>query len=184
MSEIYAFTASPGHNGLIDVFAIGDPGDDDSGTTVFLSRAAPGDQWPPWASAGLPDLGAIGLQGIAGPDGYGHILARAGGREAAKDYGDLWFRERGENDDFSDWQGLGLPPPAGTRGDPMISPLKEWNGGDYSALAKNPAAVDWSYALVNLLIFATGLGLVTLGSWLRARRRHPAPAPAPASLAK
>jgi len=40
--------------------------------------------------------------------------------------------------------------------------------------------VDWSYALVNLLIFAAGLGLVTLGSWLRARRRHPAPAPAPA----
>jgi hypothetical protein len=44
--------------------------------------------------------------------------------------------------------------------------------------------VDWSYALVNLLIFAAGLGLVTLGSWLRARRRHPAPAPAPASLAE
>ena len=84
MSEIYAFTASPGHNGLIDVFAIGDPGDDDSGTTVFLSRAAPGERWPPWASAGLPDLGAIGLQSIAGPDRYGHILARAGGREAAK----------------------------------------------------------------------------------------------------
>jgi hypothetical protein len=34
MPEIYAFTASPGHNGLIDVFAIGDPGDDDSGTAV------------------------------------------------------------------------------------------------------------------------------------------------------
>jgi len=30
--------------------------------------------------------------------------------------------------------------------------LKEWNGGDYSALVKNPAAVDWSYGLVNLLI--------------------------------
>jgi hypothetical protein len=49
--------------------------------------------------------------------------------------------------------------------------LKEWNGGDYSAFVKNPAAVDWSYGLVNLLIFAAGLGLVTLGSWLRARRR-------------
>jgi hypothetical protein len=34
MSEIHAFTASPGHHGLIDVFAIGDPGDDDSGTAV------------------------------------------------------------------------------------------------------------------------------------------------------
>jgi hypothetical protein len=32
--------------------------------------------------------------------------------------------------------------------------LKEWNGGDYSAFVKNPAAVDWSYGLVNLLIFA------------------------------
>ena len=62
--------------------------------------------------------------------------------------------------------------------------LKEWNGGDYSALAKNPAAVDWSYGLVNLLIFAAGLGLVTLGSWLRARRRHPAPAPSEVSLAE
>ena len=39
--------------------------------------------------------------------------------------------------------------------------LKEWNGGDYSAFVKNPAAVDWSYGLVNLLIFAAGLGLVT-----------------------
>jgi hypothetical protein len=44
MAEIYAFTASLGHNGLIDVFAIGDPGDDDSGTAVFPSRAAPGEQ--------------------------------------------------------------------------------------------------------------------------------------------
>jgi hypothetical protein len=60
--------------------------------------------------------------------------------------------------------------------------LKEWNGGDYSAFVKNPAAVDWSYGLVNLLIFAAGLGLVTLGSWLSARRRRPA-LPA-ASLAK
>lgn len=62
--------------------------------------------------------------------------------------------------------------------------LKEWNGGGYSAFAKNPAAVDWSYALVNLLISAAGLGLVTLGSWLRARRRHPAPAPSEVSLAE
>ncbi len=26
--------------------------------------------------------------------------------------------------------------------------LKEWNGGDYSAFVKNPAAVDWSYGCV------------------------------------
>ena len=60
--------------------------------------------------------------------------------------------------------------------------LKEWTGGDYSAYVKNPAAVDWSYALVNLLIFTAGLGLVTLGSWLGARRRRTAPAPAPAPV--
>jgi hypothetical protein len=36
-------------------------------------------------------------------------------------------------------------------------------------------AVDWSYGLVNLLIFAAGLGLVALGSWLNARRRRLAP---------
>jgi hypothetical protein len=65
---------------------------------------------------GHPGPGAVGLQSIAGPDRYGHILARAGGHEAAKDYGDLWFRERGENYDFSDWQGLGprRRVPAGT----------------------------------------------------------------------
>ena len=39
--------------------------------------------------------------------------------------------------------------------------LKEWNGGGYSAFVKNPAAVDWSYGLVNLLIFAAGLGQIT-----------------------
>jgi hypothetical protein len=50
--------------------------------------------------------------------------------------------------------------------------LKEWTGGDYSAFVKNPAAVDWSYGLVNLLIFAAGLGLVALGAWLSARRRR------------
>ena len=68
MSEIYAFTASLGHNGLIDVFAIGDPGDDDSGTAVFLSRAVPGEQWPPWADAGVVD----GISGsAANPDPLG-----------------------------------------------------------------------------------------------------------------
>jgi hypothetical protein len=55
--------------------------------------------------------------------------------------------------------------------------LKEWTGGDYSAFVKDPAAVDWSYGLVNLLIFAAGLGLVTLGSWLGARAQAQAPGP-------
>ena len=34
--------------------------------------------------------------------------------------------------------------------------------------------MDWSYGLVNLLIFAAGLGLVTLGSWLASRRKRAA----------
>lgn len=50
--------------------------------------------------------------------------------------------------------------------------LKEWFGGDYSAFVKNPATADWSYGLVNLLIYAAGLGLVALGSWVSARRRR------------
>jgi hypothetical protein len=112
MAEIYAFTASLGHNGLIDVFAIGDPGDDDSGTAVFPSRAAPGEQWPPRANVGIPDLGAIGLQSVAGPDRYGHILARAGGREAAKDHGDLWFRSAARTTTLR-LAGAGPPPARG-----------------------------------------------------------------------
>lgn len=40
MPEISAFTASLGHNGLMDVFAIGAPGDDHNGTAVFLSLGA------------------------------------------------------------------------------------------------------------------------------------------------
>ena len=44
------------------------------------------------------------------------------------------------------------------------------------AFVNKPAAMDWSYGLVNLFIFAAGLGLVTLGSWLSTRRGRPAPA--------
>jgi LPXTG-motif cell wall-anchored protein len=32
--------------------------------------------------------------------------------------------------------------------------------------------VGWSYGVVNLPIFAVGLGLVALGSWLSARRKR------------
>ena len=49
--------------------------------------------------------------------------------------------------------------------------LKEWTGGDYSAFAKNPATADWPYGLMNLAIYAVGLGLVALGSWVGAKRR-------------
>ena len=52
--------------------------------------------------------------------------------------------------------------------------LKEWTGGNYSAFVKNPAATDWAYGLVNIAIYAAGLGLVALGSWAGAKRRHAA----------
>jgi hypothetical protein len=50
--------------------------------------------------------------------------------------------------------------------------LKEWTGGDYSAFVKNPATADWSYGLVNLAIYAAGLGLVALGTRVGAKRRR------------
>lgn len=78
MSEISAFTASLGHNGRIDVFAIGAPGNDGNGTAVYLTRTAPGQPGSPWTSLGKPGVGAIGVQSITGPDGYGHLLARSG----------------------------------------------------------------------------------------------------------
>ncbi|MFG1689431.1 hypothetical protein ACGFNP_55435 [Nonomuraea sp. NPDC049269] len=48
--------------------------------------------------------------------------------------------------------------------------FKAWAGGDYDAFAKDPNQPEWAYAVVNLVIYATGLGLVALGSWLRARQ--------------
>jgi hypothetical protein len=53
--------------------------------------------------------------------------------------------------------------------------LKEWTGGDYSAFAKNPVATDWAYGLVNIAVYAAGLGLVA-----RLLGRRPAPARRPA----
>jgi hypothetical protein len=47
---------------------------------------------------------------------------------------------------------------------------KAWVGGNYDAFTKDAEAPEWSYALVNLVIYAAGLGLVTLGAWLRERR--------------
>ena len=46
-----------------------------------------------------------------------------------------------------------------------------------SAFVKNPATADWSYGLVNLAIYAVGLGLVAFGSRVAAKRWHAAPAP-------
>ena len=50
--------------------------------------------------------------------------------------------------------------------------LREWTGGDYSAFPKDSDTAPWSYALVNIIIYAAGFGLVTLGHTLAARRRR------------
>jgi hypothetical protein len=48
--------------------------------------------------------------------------------------------------------------------------ILEWAGGDSSAFGAYPKGDALSYGLVNLVIYGLGLGLVTLGHWLRARR--------------
>ena len=105
MAVVSAFTASLGHNGMIDVFAIGNPGNDGNGTTVFHIQAMPGQQWPAWADLGKPGVGAIEVQSITGPDRYGHLLARSG------DY-HLWVKLREDDDDLFYWVDLGVPLPA------------------------------------------------------------------------
>jgi hypothetical protein len=50
--------------------------------------------------------------------------------------------------------------------------VREWVGGDYSAFPKDPTSAPWPYALVNLVIYSVGLGLVTLGHKQGAKRRR------------
>jgi hypothetical protein len=57
--------------------------------------------------------------------------------------------------------------------------IRMWVGGDTSAFQQNPNSFEWSYALVNLAIYAVGLGLVELGHRVAARRRAAAKAAAP-----
>jgi hypothetical protein len=52
-----------------------------------------------------------------------------------------------------------------------LSLLRAWVGGDRSAFAADPNSSEWSYAVVNLVFYAGGLGLVTLGHWVSERRR-------------
>jgi hypothetical protein len=46
-----------------------------------------------------------------------------------------------------------------------------WVGGDTTAFQRNPNSFEWSYALLNLVFYAGGLGLVALGHYVAARRR-------------
>ncbi|NEA25518.1 hypothetical protein [Actinomadura bangladeshensis] len=50
---------------------------------------------------------------------------------------------------------------------------RAWVGGDTRAFVKDPDAVPFGYAAVNLAIYAVGLGLVTLGARLRRRASRP-----------
>jgi hypothetical protein len=55
--------------------------------------------------------------------------------------------------------------------------LRAWVGGDTSAYAKDPDSFEWSYGVVNLIIYAAGIGLVLLGHRVAQRRRRPVPEP-------
>lgn len=102
MSPITSFTASLCHNGLIDVFAVSDPGG--IGVTVWRARQkTAGGDWSAWASEKKPGKGAAGLLSVLDAEKHGHVLA------VTQD-GQLWFKERTPTDSFSAWESLGLPP--------------------------------------------------------------------------
>ena len=106
MFPITSFTASLGHDGNIDIFALAlnpqaPPG---QGATVFrIRQKKAGGDWHPWANAGIPGHGAVGVRSITDIAGHGHTLADGA-------TGHLWFNERQADDAFSGWQALGVPP--------------------------------------------------------------------------
>ena len=55
--------------------------------------------------------------------------------------------------------------------------VRQWAGGSFTAFEQDPAAVPLSYGVVNLVIYAVGLGLVWLGHRLGAHRRARRDAP-------
>jgi hypothetical protein len=75
MFPITSFTASLGHDGNIDIFALAlspqaQPG---QGATVFRTRQKKaGGDWRPWANAGKPGHGAVGVRSITDIRGHGH----------------------------------------------------------------------------------------------------------------
>lgn len=101
MSPITSFTASLGHNGLIDVFAVSNP--NGTGSTVWRARQkSPGGQWSGWVSEGKPGRGAAWVQSVLDADKHGHVLA-------VTDAAQLWFKERTPTDTLSAWKALGGP---------------------------------------------------------------------------
>ena len=105
MLPITSFTASLGHDGNIDIFALAlsPQAPQGQGATVFRVRQKKaGGDWQPWANAGKPGHGAVGVHSITDSDGHGHVLAEGAA-------GHLWFNERRADDTFSGWQPLGVP---------------------------------------------------------------------------
>ena len=106
MFPITSFTASLGHDGNIDIFALSlspqtPPG---QGVAVFrIRQKKAGGDWQPWENVGKPGHGAVGVRSITDLDGHGHTLV-----DNAAGY--LWFNERQPDDTFSGWQPLGVPP--------------------------------------------------------------------------
>jgi hypothetical protein len=97
MSPVTSFTASLGHDGRIDIFALalGPQVPVGRGVTVWRARqAAPGGDWPAWVNEGKPGSGAVGVRSVIDAEGRGHVLAKAAGAH-------LWFKERGPADAFS-----------------------------------------------------------------------------------
>ena len=101
MSPITSFTASLGHNGLIDVFAVSNPDNIDS--TVWRARQkTPGGHWAAWANEGKPGRGAGSVQSVLDAEKHGHVLA-------VTDAAQLWFKERTPTDALSAWKPIGGP---------------------------------------------------------------------------
>ena len=131
MFPITSFTASLGHDGNIDIFALAlspqaPPG---HGAPVFrIRQKKAGGDWQPWATAGQPGHGAVGVRSITGSDGHGHVLADGAA-------GHLWFSERRPDDTFS---APGPPtPPAGRPG------ARCWGTTTSSATSRPPPTTRW-----------------------------------------
>lgn len=105
MFPITSFTASLGHDGNIDIFALAlsPQAPQGQGATVFrIRQKKAGGDWQSWANAGKPGHRAVGVRSITDSDGHGHVLAEGAA-------GHLWFNERRTDDTFSGWQPLGVP---------------------------------------------------------------------------
>lgn len=157
MFPITSFTASLGHDGNIDIFALAlspqaPPG---QGATVFrIRQKKAGGDWQPWANAGTPGHGAVGVRGITDVDGHGHVLAEGAA-------GHLWFSERRPDDTFSGWQALGVPAPG------PGSPGHAWAFGDMWGVTRADGQIDVAGTAARDTASETDFGI-----FLRTRPAH------------